>query len=130
MIESLELPMWRGKVHTAYRPDAETAQMLLASAYVFVGDGWCVRADTKDDVMQLAGYPEPWDTAVPQDWFDANRAEIIQNGGWAVWHYPPGSLFGEPVFAEEATKRAQQTVAALIVETLEKQHGRTTVVAA
>ena len=116
MVESLILPMWRGKVYTAYRPDAEAAQY-LTNNYIFVGDGWCVQADTKDVVMQLAGYREPWDTAVPQDWFDAHRAEIIQNGGWAVWWYGPDSgLFGEPVFADEATKRAQQTVAALIVE--------------
>ena len=115
MIESLILPMWRGKVYTAYRPAAQAAQY-LTNNYIFVGDGWCVQADTKDVVMKLAGYPEPWDTAVPQDWFDAHRAEIILRGGWAVWHYPPGSLFGEPVFAEDAMKLAQQTVAALIVE--------------
>ena len=114
-IESLELPLWRGKQHTAYRPDPETAQR-LTNNYVFVGGGWCVQADTKDDIMQLAGYPEPWDTAVPQPWFDANLGEIKLRGGWAVWHYPPGSLFGEPVFAEDAMKRAQHTVAALILE--------------
>ena len=119
MIERLELPMWRGKVHVAYRPDAKTAQN-LTNNYVFVGDGWCVQAETKDDIMMLAGYPEPWDTAVPQPWFDANRAEIILRGGWAVWWYGPESgLFGEPVFADDAMKRAQQTIAALIVETLD-----------
>jgi hypothetical protein len=124
-IESLELPMWRGKQHTAYRPDAETAQYLMTSAYIFVGDGWCVRADTKDDIMQLAGYPEPWDTAVPQPWFDANRAGISMRGGWAVWWYGPASgLFGEPVFAEDAMKRAQQNVAALIVEALEMKQAQ------
>jgi hypothetical protein len=121
MIERLELPMWRGVVHIAYRPDAETAQH-LTNNYVFVGDGWCVQAETKHDIMMLAGYPEPWDTAVPQPWFDANRAEIILRGGWAVWWYGPESgLFGEPVFADDAMKRAQQNVAALIVEARENK---------
>lgn len=126
MIESLELPMWRGRSYTAYRPDPETAQN-LTNNYIFVGDGWCVQADTKDIVMELAGYPEPWDTAVPQAWWDEHHHEFPLRGGWAVWHYPSGSLFGEPVFADDAMKRAQQTIASLIIEVLEKQHGRTTI---
>ena len=62
--------------------------------------GWYVFADDKRAVFALSGLPEPYDTALPQEWLDANRQEVADRGGWAVWHYPAGNLFGEPVFAD------------------------------
>jgi hypothetical protein len=45
------------------------------------------------------------------------------HGGWAVWHYPQGNLFGEPRFADELERLAQGTVATLLQEALVKRDG-------
>ena len=61
---------------------------------------WHVFADTVRDRCDLAGL-KVWDGAVPQAWYDENRQEIADRGGWVVWHYPEGNILGEPMFADE-----------------------------
>jgi hypothetical protein len=106
---------WRGKdYHAAQLDPASTDD--VSDDYIKLGDGWRVFADTVRSRVELAGVPEPWDGAVPQPWHDAHRAEIITRGGWVIWAYASGDLFGGPLFADEINKRAAETCAAMILE--------------
>ena len=77
---------------------------------------WAVYAPTIGDVVRLAGRPGAWDAAVPQPWHDAHRQDIADHGGFVVWHYPPGNMFGNPMFADELYERAADTVRELTKE--------------
>jgi hypothetical protein len=58
------------------------------------------------EVCKAAGLVDVWDAAVPQEWYDANREEIDRRGGFVIWTYPKGNMFGQPMFADELFMRA------------------------
>jgi len=105
---------WRGRKYQAHHVTDNTH---MGEDFLTVRDDggfWATFAPEKRDVVELAGLPDPWDYALPQDWYDEHRQEIADHGGWAVWHYPAGNLFGVPVFADELEQRAKQTAASEI----------------
>jgi len=113
-----------GKVQTAYQlaPDSPAD---VSDRYLHLGDGWRFFVDTRGELCELAhlGIPgSTYDMAVPQPWYDANRGEIILRGGWAVWYYPSGSIFGEPRFADEILREASRNVAGAISAALEAEN--------
>jgi len=105
--------LWRGKTYHAGQlaPDSPD----VSYDYLHLGDGWRVHADNKRDRCELAGIAI-YDTALPQSWYDDHTADMQARGGWAVWSYPAGNLFGEPVFADTIERLARETCAAMIAE--------------
>jgi hypothetical protein len=106
---------WRGATYHAVQLDPASTDD-VTDDYLKLGDGWRVHAPTTRERVELAGIPEPWDYALPQDWYDVHAGELKLRGGWAIWAYPAGNLFGGPRFADEIDKLAAQTCAAMILE--------------
>jgi hypothetical protein len=63
---------------------------------------------TVGETIKMAGLTVTYDTAVPQTWFDAHQAEIKEHGGWVIWVYPEGNLFGQPMFGDEVMRLAME----------------------
>lgn len=79
---------------------------------------WCVHAPTVRDWCKLARIGCAWDSEVPQLWFDTHRIEIQENGGWVIWVYPEGFLFGKEMYADEVKRRAVSNISVTIMRAI------------
>ena len=64
------------------------------------------KGTTVGEVCDAAKFEFAWDSAVPQDWHDAHRQDITDNGGFVIWTYPAGFLFGTPMYARDILRCA------------------------
>lgn len=76
------------------------------SAAPYTAPSWAENMTVRE-VVDLAGITDAWDGAVLQSWFDEHYDEMQARGGWAIWVYRAGDLFGAPLFADEVFTLAE-----------------------
>ena len=106
--------MWRFKGHSLYAENELIKAGCQDGYFGIPYAGLYISGLTpKSEIYDL--YLGAYDTAVPQQWFEKNLAEINERGG-AVWSYPEKSIFGEPVFWDTVLRQFGNDVRQAILD--------------